>query len=282
MNLLNLGCGDRIHPDWTNVNFTSNSPNIISYDLTQGIPFRGSTFAVVYHSHLLEHFSRPQATRFLQDCYRVLRPQGILRIAVPDLEKIARSYIYSLEQALSGSQVESDNYNWLLLELFDQVARNHSGGEMAAYLFQENIPNVSFVLKRAGAEAQKLIEVGHLQRESVPSSDSFVKRIVRPIYRFWKDSNYRRNLLLRPILGLEDYESLKIGRFRRSGENHQWMYDRYSLLCLLKQCGFSNIIQRSAFDSDIQNWTSFNLDTEIDGTVYKPDSLYMEAIKTSL
>lgn len=60
------------------------------------------------------------------------------------------------------------------------------------------------------------------------------------------------------------------------------MYDRYSLLCLLKQCGFSNIIQRSAFDSDIQNWTSFNLDTEMDGTVYKPDSLYMEAIKTSL
>jgi hypothetical protein len=34
-----------------------------------------------------------------------------------------------------------------------------------------------------------------------------------------------------------------------------------------------------ADESYITNWTSFNLDTEPDGSIYKPDSLYMEAVK---
>jgi hypothetical protein len=57
------------------------------------------------------------------------------------------------------------------------------------------------------------------------------------------------------------------------------MYDRYSLALLLEKYGLENIIQRTAAESYIPDWASFNLDTELDGTVYKPDSLYMEAIK---
>jgi hypothetical protein len=57
------------------------------------------------------------------------------------------------------------------------------------------------------------------------------------------------------------------------------MYDRYSLSKLLTQCGFHQIVQRSPTDSYIPNWSQFCLDTELDGSVYKPDSLFMEAIK---
>jgi hypothetical protein len=57
------------------------------------------------------------------------------------------------------------------------------------------------------------------------------------------------------------------------------MYDRYSLASLLQKCGLGKIVQRTASESYISNWTNFNLDTELDGTVYKPDSLFMEAVK---
>jgi len=50
------------------------------------------------------------------------------------------------------------------------------------------------------------------------------------------------------------------------------MYDRYSLALLLK-CGLENITQRLSAESYIPDWASFNLDTEPDGTVYKPDSI---------
>ena len=85
-------------------------------------------------------------------------------------------------------------------------------------------------------------------------------------------------MLLKLILGKE-YRTLQIGRFRQSGEIHQWMYDHYSLSVLLKKCNLTDVIQRSATESYIPDWTRFNLDTEMDGTVYKPDSLFMEAIK---
>lgn len=280
MHYLNLGCGERFHPNWTNINFTSTGPNVIPHNLTQGIPFPDVSFDIVYHSHVLEHFSKSQAATFLEECYRVLRPQGIIRIAVPDLEQITHSYILALEQSLSGSEEAAHNYNWCLIELFDQIVRNHSGGDMATYLYQAHIPNEEFILKRIGAEAKNLITAGRRQRQTSPSSsDSSLKHIFRSAYQFLKNPIYRREILLKFILNSEDYQTFQIGRFRQCGEVHQWMYDRYSLKILLKKCGFEQILQRSASESYHSTWTDFNLDTEPDGSVYKPDSLYMEALK---
>lgn len=71
---------------------------------------------------------------------------------------------------------------------------------------------------------------------------------------------------------------LEIGKFRMSGEVHQWMYDRYSLSLLLHQCGFKDISIKTAFESAILNWNTFELESK-NGIVYKPDSLFMEARK---
>lgn len=281
MKYLNLGCGSRFHHEWTNVDFTSTGDRVIAHNLTQGIPFPEAFFDVVYHSHLLEHFSKTQAESFLRECFRVLRPQGILRVVVPDLEQIARSYLIAIEQAMSGSQEWTANYEWILLEMYDQTVRNHPGGEMAAYLLREYIPNHEFVLKRLGIEAKNLIEAGHQLRQqpqSVSIPEGKHKRLLKQIYRFLRYPTYRQESLLKILLGKE-YSALQIGRFRQSGEIHQWMYDRYSLGLLLEKCGLENVVERTATDSYIPNWTSWNLDTEIDGSIYKPDSLFMEAIK---
>jgi hypothetical protein len=81
------------------------------------------------------------------------------------------------------------------------------------------------------------------------------------------------------MLGPTDLHALQIGRFRQSGEVHQWMYDSYSLSILLRNCGLEKIVNRTASESYIHDWGDFNLDTEPDGSIYKPDSLYMEAVK---
>lgn len=277
MNYLNLGCGNRFHSDWSNLDFASTHPDVIAHNLTNGIPFPDASFDVVYHSHLLEHFSKADAAAFLQECLRVLRPQGILRIAVPDLENIIRSYLLALEQALASSQEAANNYNWLLLELFDQMVRNESGGEMMAYLNQKDIPNETFILRRFGTEAKNIITSGRQPKQLL--SDPWFKRVLRPVYRFIRDPHYRQKVVLKRFLSSTDYQSLQIGRFRQSGEIHKWMYDRYSLAQLLQKSGFDQIQPCSAHKSAIPHWPSFNLDTEPDGSIYKPDSLYLEAIK---
>lgn len=279
MNYLNLGCGGRFHPTWTNLNFVSTGEGVIAHDLTQGIPFPDTFFDVVYHSHLLEHFPKTKAESFLKECCRVLNPQGVLRVVVPDLEQIARIYLTALEQASHGSQEWSSNYEWILLEMYDQTVRDKSGGEMAAYLFSENIPNEQFVLKRYGTEAKNLMATGRQRRlQAGVIQNGQLKHLLIKVKRFLRHPTYFRDLLLKGLLGRE-YNPWRIGRFRQSGEVHQWMYDRYSLSMLLRQCGLESVVQRSAAESYIPNWASFNLDTELDGTVYKPDSLYIEAIK---
>lgn len=51
-----------------------------------------NTVDVVYASHMLEHLDRSAARQFLAESLRVLRPGGMLRLAVPDLSALAEEY----------------------------------------------------------------------------------------------------------------------------------------------------------------------------------------------
>jgi hypothetical protein len=88
-----------------------------------------------------------------------------------------------------------------------------------------------------------------------------------------------RRKLYHVLIGSDAVSAYDEGRFRRSGEIHKWMYDRYSLARLLESAGFTLPRNMGPAESKIGGWAAFNLDTEADGTVYKPDSLYMEATR---
>ncbi len=105
---LNLGCGNRYHPDWINIDIAPSTPGAIAHDLSRGIPLPDTRCDVVYHSHILEHMRRADALPFMEECYRVLRPGGVLRVAVPDLERICRVYREKLEAALKVAAIILD------------------------------------------------------------------------------------------------------------------------------------------------------------------------------
>lgn len=283
MKYLNLGCGDRYHPDWTNINFTSTGEGVIVHNLKKGIPFPDASFDVVYHSHVLEHFSKSEAEFFIKECYRVLRSQGILRVVVPDLEEIARMYLHSLEKASHGFEEWEQNYHWVLLEMYDQTVRNDPGGEMKSFLSRKELSNQEFVVKRCGVEIKNIILSAQKQIPiPKPAPENLIVKFIQHIYRLLRYGDYRHQEIIKFILNPTELDALKIGQFRQSGEIHQWMYDYYSLSVLLKNCGLEKITKRTANESYITGWSSFNLDTEPDGSIYKPDSLYMEAMKPVL
>ncbi len=121
--VLNLGSGIKAsaHPDVTNIDwsmymrlqsnpvlrriaplvlseerrrrFRSLPPNVLVHDLRRGIPFPDRSVDVVYHSHMFEHFDRSVAPIFQREVLRVLKPGGIQRIVVPDLEQVSRDYL---------------------------------------------------------------------------------------------------------------------------------------------------------------------------------------------
>jgi len=266
INYLNLGCGYRFNSQWTNVNFVSTGEEVIAHDLTKGIPYQDNSFDLVYHSHVVEHFPRTLAESFIRECYRVLKPKGVLRVVVPDLEQIVRIYLTALDKA-SASEQWAANYEWISLELLDQLVRNHRGGDMAVYLSQDEIPNKAFITERFGSEAQKFWQSKHNRNSQSRPLSKQIRGLGLNLHQ----------LLPKPVKKL--YKAIQIGYFYQSGEIHQWMYDRYSLAVLLENCGLEQIIRRTATESYLDNWNSFNLDTESSGSIYKPDSLFMEAVK---
>lgn len=274
---LNLGCGDRFSTDWTNVDFVSTNRDVIQYDLRKGIPFGDSQFEVVYHSHILEHFPKNLAPPFLRECHRVLKEGGIIRLAVPDLQRMAQLYLELLDKAEAGDEVSKLRYEWVLLEMYDQTVREFSGGAMGDYLKQAVIPEKEFVLSRIGNGGRR--EVESKQRTPIDGLRHEVSTFVwRGLKRVRRAIAASREIAARGLLR-DQYELLRLGRFRRGGEPHLWMYDRYSIKQLLIQSGFCDLQALSAVESKIPNWANYNLDTNPDGAIYKPDSIYVEAYK---
>lgn len=274
---LNLGCGSRFIEAWINIDFLSSSEHVIQFDLNNGIPLDSSSVEVVYHSHVLEHFSKENGDLFISECYRVLKPSGVIRVVVPDLERSVRQYLKVLESVISDeSEINRENYDWAVIELFDQMIRNQSGGEMGKYWTKNKLINEELIVERVGYEFKsfrqeylKSIEEETI-REVVPHKQvklNLAARIISKIkHSFFPNDEMEMNYA-------------RIGRFRSSGEIHQWMYDRYSLRALLIKNGFKDVGERDAFSSSIANWREFtSLDIE-NGEVRKPDSLFMEAVK---
>lgn len=253
---LNLGCGSSWHPHWINLDFHDHGGKVIAYDLRLGIPFSDCSFDVVYHSHILEHFQHDYAKRFLQECLRVLKPHGLLRVVVPNLEDIVCAYIAAINGVRNNEEGAKERHRWMQIELLDQLTRQHKGGEMLKYWQQNPLPQEDFIIQRCGQEAINAI-ANNRARASVHAMPEATL----------------------PLLSHSD------PAFQESGELHRWMYDAISLQEALAQTGFTDIM-RQEFNTSMQpEILSSQLDElatppdDLPKRARKPDSLFMEARK---
>ncbi len=73
-------------------------PDNVRYgDITKGLPIPENTCDGLYSSHTLEHLPLDGFRMALINSYKILKPGGIFRCIVPDLEPAARQYITSLD-----------------------------------------------------------------------------------------------------------------------------------------------------------------------------------------
>lgn len=62
-------------------------------DIVRGLPVTGGSCSGVYASHVLEHLSLFDARTALANTLKILKPGGVFRLLVPDLELLARDYL---------------------------------------------------------------------------------------------------------------------------------------------------------------------------------------------
>ncbi|MGA2463613.1 MAG: methyltransferase domain-containing protein [Thermodesulfobacteriota bacterium] len=113
---LNLGCASITPEGWINVDFalgawfakipffrlinkkiklfnTDWNAKVMLHDLRRDLPWQNNAVNYIYCSHTLEHFSKNEGRRVRSECYRVLKPGGVVRILVPDLKTLVMDYI---------------------------------------------------------------------------------------------------------------------------------------------------------------------------------------------
>ncbi len=270
---LNFGCGRTFHRDWTNLDAFPVSPEVIAHDLRTRFPFADASFDAVYGSHVLEHLEPATAKALLRDCFRIIKPEGIVRIAVPDLESIARLYVASLEGALKGDRAAEMRYDWIMLELLDQTVRKVSGGNMAALMAgSKDADQARFICERIGPEREATT--------TLPAGRFSLAVRVRRKLRGTAKALRRKATIAAAwvLLGRQGAVAVREGLFRSDGEVHQWMYDRFSLTRALRGAGFVAIKKRSAGESEIPGFSKYELEV-FNGRELKPDSLYLEGRK---
>jgi len=89
---LHLGCGDKKFQGFVNIDLDSPGADM-HLDLTKPLPWEQGTVTGIYSEHFFEHVAQNQGIRLLHECRRVLKPGGLVRIAMPDLESIITDYV---------------------------------------------------------------------------------------------------------------------------------------------------------------------------------------------
>jgi predicted SAM-dependent methyltransferase len=131
---VHLGCGLKTPEDWINLDGSWNAwlakyptvrkvlktldvlpasimdipwnPDIFIHDVRKPLPFHDNSICAIYASHLLEHLYLEEGKRLLKECFRILKPSGILRMVVPDLRAIVLEYLD--EKPPDGSSDETE------------------------------------------------------------------------------------------------------------------------------------------------------------------------------
>lgn len=84
---LQIGCGDNELDGWLNTELCPRGSQIY-LDATRPFPFADRTFHFIYSEHMIEHITLRDAEAMAAECFRVLRPGGVIRIVTPNLASL--------------------------------------------------------------------------------------------------------------------------------------------------------------------------------------------------
>jgi SAM-dependent methyltransferase len=91
---LNWGCGGAGEPGWINSDQKEGPGIDIRCDIRGGLPLDADSIDYAVGIHALPEVPYPELVPVLAELRRVLKPQGTLRLSLPDLDKGIQAYLH--------------------------------------------------------------------------------------------------------------------------------------------------------------------------------------------
>jgi predicted SAM-dependent methyltransferase len=89
---LHIGCAWHLMPGWLNNDLYPTRKEAVHFDATKTFPIPSSSFDYIFSEHMIEHLTYDGGAMMLRECYRVLKPGGVIRTSTPDLQFLIDLY----------------------------------------------------------------------------------------------------------------------------------------------------------------------------------------------
>lgn len=114
---LHLGCGDKILPNFTNIDIRPMEGVDLVEDISTLKKIEDNSVELIYACHVLEHFGRNEYINVLTRWFNLLEDGGKLRLAIPDFEEVVNYYnktkdLKKIMGFLYGGQTYEQNYHY--------------------------------------------------------------------------------------------------------------------------------------------------------------------------
>lgn len=88
---LHIGCGTNILKGWLNTDIKVHG-HVLYLNASGPFPLENDTLDYIFSEHMFEHLSYENGKTMLRECYRTLKPGGILRLTMPTLDFLIKLY----------------------------------------------------------------------------------------------------------------------------------------------------------------------------------------------
>lgn len=149
---INLGCGINHLQGFVNVDI--NDPADVIMDIRK-LDIENNSVEEIVCSHVLEHFADYEVIGVLQEIFRVLKPQGILYLEIPDLE-------YCVREWLKADENHPEKWNFYLMRIF--------GNQINEYEFHKTgftEKRISRILSAIGFKNIEINRINSKEQESL-------------------------------------------------------------------------------------------------------------------
>lgn len=245
----NIGAGTFTHPYWTTIDlqnewYRNNPVPDINFDFMslKPLPIESNSALLFYTTHVLEHITDEAVQNILNESYRALRNNGLIRIIVPDTDLDLSAWLRNDEA----------HFDWI-------------------YKFC-NIKNQNFLGVKYKPKDLSITQVflyNFASDVSLIHKDETSEKIT--------DSEFKRLYSTMSNKQLFDYCTSKcsLERQRKYACNHINWFNEKKLTEMLKRAGFAKIYRSGYGQSRVtvlKNLTYFDI-------CYYKSSLFMEAVK---
>ena len=165
---LNIGCGTKYVKGMLNIDGNIFQKKDLWLDVTLGLPFPDKSVSGIYASHILEHFDAHHAKKLLSEFYRILKPDGAVRLIVPSLEYAIRAYEEGNAAKLPGWP---DTYGSIGGRFNNFMLCKNQHLTMFDFTFLEELLKVAGFPRifREQPHSSRYFSLDHMQFESDPS-----------------------------------------------------------------------------------------------------------------